>query len=103
MTNNREFKARGVTVAHSIGQALEKIPPNSNHKVYIIGGADVFNQFLPWCLYVYVTRFDIITKSDRYFPNLDRLPDWELMHPGDVMESSGVFYSFDLYRSVALG
>ena len=103
LTNNREYKARGATVVHSMGQALDKVPHNSNHKVFVIGGADVFSQFLPWCLYVYVTRFDIITESDRFFPNLDKIPGWELMHKGDVMESNGIFYSFDLYRSIAMG
>ena len=103
LTNNREFKARGVTVVHSMSQAIEKIPPNSNHKVFVIGGGEVFNQFLPWCLYAYVTRFNVVTESDRFFPNLDKTHGWELMHKGDVLESSGVFYSFDLYRSLVFG
>ena len=103
LTNKRDFKVRGVTVAHSMNEALEKIPQNSSHKVFIIGGAEVYNQFLPWCSYVYVTKIDIETPSDRYFPNLDRLSDWELMHKGDIIKHDDIFFSFDLYRSTMLG
>ena len=103
LTNNRDFKARGVTVAHSMNEALERVLPNNSHKVFIIGGAEVYAQFLPWCSYVYVTKIDIETPSDRYFPNLDKLPDWELMHKGDMIRSNDLFFSFDLYRSIMLG
>jgi len=102
LTNNRDFNVRGVTVAHSIGQALEKIKPNSSHKVFIIGGAEVYNQFLPWCSYVYVTKIEAISDADRYFPDLDKLSDWELMHQGDIRQSNNIWFSFDLYRSKLL-
>ena len=102
LTNNSEYKVRGVTVAHSIGQAFEKIPQNSSHKVYIIGGAEVYNQFLPWCSYIYVTKTNIETESDRYFQNLDISTEWELIHKGNVMFYEDIQYSFDLYRSTAL-
>ena len=102
LTNNKDFKMRGVTVVHSIGHAFEKIPPNSSHKVYIIGGAEVYSQFLPWCSYVYVTRTDIDTESDRYFQNLDISTEWELIHKGTIMQFEDIQYSFDLYRSTAL-
>ena len=102
LTNNRDFKVKGATVAYSIGQAFEKIPPNSSHKVYIIGGAEVYNQFLPWCSYVYVTKTDIEAESDRYFQNLDISTEWELIHKGDPMWSGDIQYKFDLYRSAAL-
>ena len=102
LTNNRDFKVRGVTVAHSFDRALEKIPANSGHKVFVIGGAEVYHLFLPWCAYVYVTKFNIAPVSDRFFPNLDSSPDWELIHPGDINQSGDIQYSFDLYRSSLL-
>jgi len=98
LTSNPDYKPRGVSVAHSMDEAFMKVPVNSGHKVFIIGGASVYNLFLPWCSYVYVTKLFVSTPSDCFFPNLDELPDWELMHPGEVLESNGIHYSFDLYR-----
>ena len=103
LTNKRDFNARGITVAHSMNEAFEKIPQNSSHKVFIIGGAEVYAQFLPWCSYVYITKIDIATPSDRYFTNLDKLPDWELMHKGNIIKYNDICFSFDLYRSTILG
>ena len=102
LTGNKNFKAHGVTVAHSMSQALEKISPNISHKLYIIGGADVYAQFLPWCAYVYVTKIDADTQNDRFFPNLDIISDWELIHMGEQNKSGDIYYSFDLYRSKML-
>ena len=102
LTKNRDFKVRGVTVAHSIGNVFEKVPQNSSHKIYIIGGAEVYNQFLPWCSYTYVTKTDIETESDRFFQDLDASTEWELIHKGDLMQFEDIQYSFDLYRSTAL-
>ena len=98
LSNNKDYKAQGAVVVNSFEQALRKIPLNSYHKVYVIGGAEVYNAFLPWCSYVYVTRFYVAAKSDRYFPNLDNLPDWEPVHAGDTLESNNILYSFELYR-----
>jgi len=103
LTNKRDFKIPGVTVVHSMNEALQKIPPNSSHKVFVIGGAEVYAQFLPWCSYVYVTKIDIETPSDRYFQDLDKLPDWDLMHKGDIIKHNDICFSFDLYRSTILG
>ena len=103
LTNNKDYTAHGVTVVHSIGQALEKIPINGSHKVFVIGGAEIYAQFLPWCYYAYVTKLDVETPSDRFFPNLDESPAWEIMHMGDLLKSNDVQYSFDLYRSNIMG
>ena len=99
LTNKKDFKAHGVTVAHSLSQALAKIPNNRFHTAFVIGGAEVYDLFLPWCSYAYVTKFDVRTKSDRFFPNLDELSDWEVMYLGETLESEGLQYSFNLYRN----
>jgi dihydrofolate reductase len=101
LTNKRGYSAKGVTVAHSMSEALDKIPANNRHKVFVIGGAEVYAQFLPWCSYVYVTKYGIKAKSDRFFLNLDKSQDWELMHAGDLNEHEGILYSFDLYKAVS--
>ena len=103
LTHNKNYKVRGAAVVHSVTQVFEKIPPNCGHKVFVIGGAEVYKQFLPWCSYVYVTKTTITTESDRFFPNLDRLPDWDKVHTGDMMNYNGILFTFELYRSAALG
>ena len=42
--------------------------------VFIIGGASVYRQMLPYCDLAHVTKIDYAYQADTYFPNLDELP-----------------------------
>lgn len=42
---------------------------------YIIGGGDIYNQFLPYTDRIYLTEVDIDTEADTYFPELSNY-DW---------------------------
>ena len=36
--------------------------------------------------------------ADRYFPNLDNLPNWQVTEEGDVLEEDGVKFRYVTYR-----
>lgn len=57
--------------------------------VFVIGGASVYRQLLPYCEKAYVTVFRRCFEKDVWFPNLDELPEWRL-----VCESEPVFGKF---------
>jgi dihydrofolate reductase len=100
LTNNMDYSAPGISVAHTMAEALKLIPKNSSHSAFVIGGSEVYNQFLPWCTHVYVTKIGTMSKSDRFFPDLDKSPEWDILSIGDINESDGVIYSFDLYKRI---
>jgi dihydrofolate reductase len=55
--------------------------------VYIIGGASVYRQMLPYCDTAIVTKFDKSFEKDVFIPNLDELEDWKLVNISDTMYS----------------
>lgn len=57
ITRNPEFRADGVTVAHSLEEALAAVKGEA--MPYLIGGGDLYAQALP-----YVTRL-VVTEIDR--------------------------------------
>ena len=99
LSRDRGFRASGVNVAHSLEEALALIADDDSEKVFIIGGGSVYGLFLPMCSFAYVTKIDAAPLSDTHFPNLDDSPDWSLESCGESLESSGIRYSFDLYKN----
>ena len=45
---------------------------------FIIGGGEIYRQFLPFCRLAYVTKFSASTMADTFFENLDENPDWKI-------------------------
>lgn len=92
------YRVKGAVVVHSVRRLmreLEKYPPED---IYIIGGASVYQQLLPYCTEALITKIDKAFEADAYFPNLDEDPEWEL-----VSESEEQTY-FDLeYRFLRYG
>lgn len=44
---------------------------------WVIGGASVYEQLLPYCTYAYVTKCIGTKEADTFFPNLDQHNDWK--------------------------
>lgn len=87
---------RGVLEDMSMRISLEEAKIRLNHldddeEWFIIGGGEIYHEFLPQCDRVYVTK--ILKKFenvDTYFPNLDISPNWA---PGMI---SGIYTYKDL-------
>lgn len=53
---------------------LEALRSAVSEDAFVIGGASVYEQLLPWCDTAYVTRIHAAFPADVVFPNLDRVP-----------------------------
>ena len=88
----------GALVVHSPQEALEKA--RDAERVFVIGGASVYRQMLPYCKRVYVTKVGVCPQSDVFFLNLDESPDWELESVLQSGEEAGIRYEMCLYRRI---
>jgi dihydrofolate reductase len=68
--------------------------------VFIIGGGSIYEQLLPYCDTIYMTRIDVAHENvDTYFPHLD-LTEWSLVEWSDWREYNGTPYRFLTYKRV---
>ena len=73
---------------------------------WVIGGGDVYRQFLPYCAESEVTHNHCVHPVDTYFPDLDADPAWEIAWRGGVATiaagegDEGLDYEFVTYRRV---
>ncbi|MFD1396685.1 dihydrofolate reductase [Kroppenstedtia eburnea] len=66
LTANRHFQApKGVEVIHSPREVAQL------GDVFIIGGAQLYEQFLPLADRLYITEIDLETEGDTFFPEWD--------------------------------
>jgi dihydrofolate reductase len=70
VTRNKGYRSEGCTIVHSLDEALESAA--GSEEVMIIGGAELFKQFLPSADRLYLTLIDQEFEGDTYFPEFDR-------------------------------
>jgi dihydrofolate reductase len=84
LTRDGGWSAPGVTVVHSLAEALERSA--GAQELVVIGGAEVFRLALPLAQRIYLTEVQADVPGDTYFPDFDRTPWTEVersAHPAD--------------------
>ncbi|MGM0516839.1 MAG: type 3 dihydrofolate reductase [Pseudomonadota bacterium] len=80
LTRDESFSADGVTIVHTINDALHEAEAclDESQEVMVMGGADIYYQFLPWANRMYLTLVELEVAGDAHFPAY--VPDeWELV------------------------
>jgi len=88
-------------VAHNLDELRRITHDYPAEQVYVIGGASVYRQLLPYCDTAYITKIDAdIEGADAFFPDLDVDPDWQIAEEGEIRQSSDdVRFRFVKYRN----
>lgn len=68
----------GFLVLHSVEEVLGLVE-GEREDVFIIGGGEIYRQFLGTASEAYITKVDAVREADTYFPDLDQMPDWNLI------------------------
>ncbi len=67
--------------------------------IFIIGGGKVYEELLPYCDRVYVTKvLHCYDNADAYFPNIDDMPEWEMVSASEIKKYNNIEYQFCEYR-----
>lgn len=98
LTKNKDFQAEGAVVVHSVEEALEAVKEYDDEKIYVIGGDTIYKQFLPYCKLAHITKIAHAYEADAYFPNLDKMPEWEITGESDEQTYFDLEYRFVRYE-----
>ena len=88
-----EYAPEGAVVVHSLDELFGKLKELetqgiATEDVFIIGGASVYRQMLPYCDRAYVTKFKKSFEKDVYFPNLDEMPEWSVVSESEEITAN---------------
>lgn len=97
LTRDENFKPEGCLVFNSIQHLLKSV--SIDEEMFIIGGSNVYQQFLPIADYLYVTEIDHEFEGDTYFPEYD-LNEWKLIRvtKGIVNDRNKYKHKFKVYK-----
>ena len=101
LTGNKDFKAKDAVIVHSIEELLEEIKKYPSDEVYCIGGDSVYKQLLPYCDTAIVTKIDFAHEADRYFPNLDEMPEWKITGRSEEQTYFDLEYEYVTYERLS--
>ncbi len=93
ITSRKNFNFPNIEIVHSIEDAIELT--KSEKEVFILGGASVYQQFLPYTHRMYLTCVEQEYNADTFFPSFE-WSDWQVKERTDIADDikAGVDYSF---------
>ncbi|KZN35524.1 hypothetical protein N483_00800 [Pseudoalteromonas luteoviolacea NCIMB 1944] len=74
ITRNEHYQAEGIETASSTEEALALV--DKIDEVMIIGGGNIYEQFLPLCNRLYLTHIDLKVEGDTQFPDYLPFGEW---------------------------
>ena len=86
LTRQARFAAHGASVAQDAPSALALA--GAVDEICVIGGADVFNAFLPSTRKIYLTRILAMVKGDVMMPELD-MATWREVSRSGPLQAQG--------------
>lgn len=92
ITRNADFQASGVTITHTLDEAIDKAKVINQEEIFVIGGAEIYTMALPVATTLYLTEIHKAYDGDAYFPEFDK-SEWDevsrLPHPADERHEAG--------------
>ena len=71
----------------------------STYNIYIIGGGQIYKEFLPYCDYIHLTNIQKSFENvDTYFPKFDIINEWELLDAEFNKTKDNIDYRFEIYK-----
>ncbi len=94
LTRDRTFHRDGVEGFHDLETLLAAL--QTEDEAWVIGGAAMYEQLLPYCQALYLTEVDAAPPADRFFPPLDK--GWKLAEATAWRDIGGLPYRFCRYE-----
>lgn len=96
VTGNRDFEAPGVVIAMNLEEGLQSAEVDADQQIFVIGGAQVFEQTLPIAQKIHLTSVHTRAGCQVFFPSFN-WTNWRAEHQefnpaGDRDEFPSTYY-----------
>lgn len=90
ITKNLNYSHDNVDIIHNIEDVLKF--KDCEDEVFVIGGGKIYEELLPYCKRLYLTKVHSNEEGDTYFPNFD-IKNYKLLK-NEEHESNDTKYTF---------
>ncbi|MDO4765591.1 MAG: dihydrofolate reductase [Eubacteriales bacterium] len=100
LTRDRNYQCENAIVLHSPEEVMEwletqRIP---EEQVFVSGGAEIYQLFLPFCTVGYITEIDHRFGADRFIEKIKESPEWEEAERSERQREKGLEYEWVTYH-----
>jgi len=93
ITRNKNWTSEGVTVVHTMEEAIGLADKFSYKELLVIGGGEIYEMALPMAQKIWLTRVHTTIEGDVYFPQLNA--EWEMVSSTQNAADEKHIFSFD--------
>ena len=98
LSKDLDHNYEGVINVHSFDDFIKMIKEyGQKETVFIIGGASIYAQTLPYVDEVLLTKVNADGGAEVFFPNLDENPNFECVDEGTPIDDGGIEIRFTKY------
>lgn len=98
LSKDSKLSVKGAQVVKSVEVLMEELKNFPSEDIFVVGGASIYEQLLPYCDTVHVTKIDREYQADAYFPNLDKSDEWIVTDESDEFTYFDIAYEFIKYQ-----
>ena len=84
----------------NIFDAINAMSESEKETAFVIGGDAIYKLFIDYCDEAIVTVINDDKYGDKYFPNLDNKPDWEIASESEQMTHENLIYTRRIYKKI---
>jgi len=103
ITRQEGYAPAGVTVVHSLEEAIRIAMHSGDEEAFVLGGAEIYQQAMHRADRMYLTRVHAEVEGDTVFPDFDDVSEWQLTDAEhfDADEKNELPFSFLTYERAA--
>ncbi len=94
LSTREGYAVEGAQVVKTVEEALAAATADT----FVVGGASVYEQMLPYCTRAYVTKVHAALPADCHFPNLDADPHWRVTEEEGPYQEGEITFTFVTYE-----
>ena len=105
ITRSQDFHPEGVTITHSLDEAVQLAAVAGDAEPFIAGGAEIYRLSMHTADRMYLTRVHAEVEGDTFFPEFDDVNEWCLVDAEhfEADEKNEFPFSFLTYDRIAPG
>ena len=101
LSKDIDHEYEGVINVHDFDAFVKMIQKYGKEEdVFIIGGASIYRQTLPYVDMVYLTKVDADGEAEVFFVNLDEDKNFRCIETGEPIEDNGHIIRFTKYQNL---
>ena len=79
ITRQQDYAPAGVTVVHTLEEAVRLAAQSGDREAFIAGGAEIYSQSIHFADRMVLTRVHAEVDGDTWFPEFDDVTEWRLI------------------------